>query len=90
MNRDLIENFRLLQEYYKQKKDRGRVIAYGKAIKSLQFLDFKITDVNQLEGIRGIGPKIKAKVREYLDTGQIGTVEEKKEELKTEEKKEST
>jgi|SRR3990167_1793725 len=80
MNHDLIEQFSVLQKYYKNKKDVGRLIAYSKAISALKTVRKKITDVSQLTGVRGIGPKVKAKVDEYLKTGKICLVEEIKEE----------
>lgn len=84
MNRDLIENFKVLQKYYQQQKDKGRVFAYGKAINALRSIDEEITDVKQLEKVRGIGPKIKQKVKEFLETKRITVVEEKKKEIENE------
>jgi DNA polymerase beta len=84
MNRDLIEQFTALQNYYRAENDKGRTIAYGKAIAALRMIDTKITNVNQVKGIRGIGPKVIAKVKEYLDTGKISAAETAKKELKKE------
>ena len=78
MNRDLIENFQVLQTYFRGEGDRGRTIAYGKIITIIRSLNFEVTKVSQLNNIRGIGPKAKAKVKEFLDTGRMRAVEEKK------------
>jgi DNA polymerase beta len=84
MNQDLIENFVFLQDYYRVRGDRGRSIAYGKAIGALSSINTPITDARQVKGVYGIGPKITAKVKEYLDTGQIRAVEEKRQEMRQE------
>lgn len=78
MNRDLIENFQVLQTYFRGEGDKGRTIAYGKVITALRSLDFEITKASQLSSVRGIGPKVRAKVKEYLDTGRIKAVEDVK------------
>lgn len=87
LNQGLINNFIALQNYYKSVNDRGRVIAYNKAIVALRSVSFKITDPSQVKGMRGIGPKILIKIKEYLDTGQIRAVEDKKEELQRDKSK---
>lgn len=84
MNRDLIDQFATLQNYYRSENDKGRTIAYGKAIAALRMIEAKITNINQIKGIRGIGPKVMAKVREYIDTGKISAAETAKKELKKE------
>jgi DNA polymerase/3'-5' exonuclease PolX len=87
MNKELIENFRVLQSYYRSQGDKGRTIAYGKAINALRGVDSTITNVYQLKGIRGIGPKVTAKVKEFLDTGKIQAAEDKKREIQKSVKK---
>uniref|UniRef100_A0A6C0ELQ2 DNA-directed DNA polymerase n=1 Tax=viral metagenome TaxID=1070528 RepID=A0A6C0ELQ2_9ZZZZ len=86
MNKELIDQFRILQSYFRAEGDKGRTIAYGKAISALRLIDKEITNVSQLKGIRGIGPKVTAKVKEYLDTGSIEAVEKAKKEIKKEKK----
>lgn len=81
MNRDLIEQFRILQAYYRSEGDRGRTIAYGKAIAALRMIDKEIDNISQIRGKRGIGPKVTAKVKEYLETGMIEAVETVKKEI---------
>lgn len=86
MNRELIEQFRILQQSFSEKGDKGRTIAYGKIVGALQALDKKITKISDVKGIRGIGPKALAKIKEYLDTGEIEAVQQAKKELKKEKK----
>jgi DNA polymerase/3'-5' exonuclease PolX len=86
MNKELIDQFIALQNYYREQQDKGRTIAYGKAISALRLIDTKITNIGQIKGIRGIGPKVIEKVKEYLDTGKISAAETAKKELKKEKK----
>jgi len=81
MNKDLIQQFSILQAYFKTKNDVGRSIAYGKAISGLRTVSTRVTDVSQLKNIPGIGPTIAKKVKEYLDTGKIDAVEDAKAEI---------
>jgi len=81
MNRDLVEQFVILQNYYRSQEDKGRSIAYGKIIAVLRMIDYKITSVNQLKGVKNIGKKALEKVKEYFDTGRIAAVEEAQKEL---------
>ena len=84
MNKDLIDQFVLLQTYYRRERDVGRISAYGKAISALRTIDRQITNVSQIKGMRGIGPGVLSKTREYLDTGKIEAVEKVKKELQKE------
>lgn len=86
MNKNLIDEFVALQNYYRTQDDKGRTIAYGKAISALRMIDVKITNVNQIKGIRGIGPKVIDKVKEYLERGKISVAETAKKELQKERK----
>jgi DNA polymerase/3'-5' exonuclease PolX len=86
MNKELIDQFIALQNYYREQQDKGRTIAYGKAISALRLIDTKITNIGQIKGIRGIGPKVIEKVKEYLDTGKISAAETAKKELQKEKK----
>lgn len=81
LNRDLIENFRTLQLYYIGENDKGRSIAYGKAVTALRTVDRRITNVDHVKNIRGVGEKITAKIKEYLDTGRIRAVGEKRKDM---------
>lgn len=87
-NQDLISQFEILQAYFKKEKDKGRTIAYGRGISALRSIDRKITKISDVKGVKGIGPKIIEKIQEYLNTGKISTVEEKKVILSKKTKKE--
>jgi len=83
MNQELISNFEALQNYYKFMNDKGRDIAYGKVVRSLRNVLNPITSVDQVRGLSGVGSKIQAKINEFLETGRIRCVDEKKAEMKT-------
>ena len=83
MNEELINNLEILEKYYtilwkknKVPKDNFRRLAYGKALKTIQNLDFKITDIKQIVKLKGIGKSILEKIQEFLLTGKINKVEE--------------
>lgn len=78
MNQGLIENLGILARYYKKVGDAWRQQAYQRAIIPIKALDFEITDVKQVKNVKGIGKSIQAKIKEYLDNGQIRKVEEVK------------
>lgn len=87
MNESIIENLGILVRYYKNNGDFWRERSYRNAIVSIKNLDFSITDINQVKGIKGVGKTIRDKIKEYLDTGQIMKVEEIKKEILTNKKK---
>jgi len=62
MNRDIIDNLSRHQKESQLKRDRFRAAAYGKAIQQIRSLNYKITDVSQVRGMPGIGPKISEKI----------------------------
>lgn len=72
-NQDLANAFDLLAslEYNDYKCD-----AYSKAASTIRNLDFVITDVQQIAGLKGFGKSIISKTKEYLDTGKIGRLEQ--------------
>lgn len=75
MNKNLIEQFLILKSYNELiKKDKNRAIGYTKIIKKLSTINKTITDIKDLDNIKGIGPKTKKKVKEYLTTGKIEEV----------------
>jgi len=81
MNNGIIENMRVLSKYYEDKGDKWRGIAYQRAWVIIKNLKFEIKDINQVKSLPGIGKSIRAKIKEYLDTGQIRKVNEIKAEL---------
>ena len=83
MNKELTKNLFILQDYYskmwyknKTSKDNFRRLAYEKAIKEINKLDFNIENIKQVKDIKGIGKSILDKIEEYLDTGFINKVED--------------
>ena len=50
--------------------------AYATAIQSLQSLQKPITSIKDVEGLKGVGEKIKSKIQEILETGKLASAEE--------------
>lgn len=80
MNQELIDNLQALAVLYKS--DRFRGAAYQKAVASIKAYPYPISDFSQVEGLPGIGAKIGAKIKQFLDTGTIKQVKEVKERQK--------
>ena len=59
--------------------EKFSALAYTKAIKELKKLD-KIEDIKDVEKISGVGKKIKDKIQEILETGELKAAEKAKEE----------
>lgn len=76
MNNELIENFNILQKYYKKEGDTFRTRAYSNAVSALKKIESEITDIKQLKNVRNIGKSSRDKIKEYLTTGKIEKVEE--------------
>ena len=55
-----------------------RARAYHKAIETIMACTFDITDPSQLAGKLNIGETIMSKLQEYVDTGKVSIIEEKK------------
>jgi DNA polymerase beta len=53
-------------------------MAYSKAIKTIEKLEFKINFIKQVKNLKGIGTSILEKIQEFLLTGKINKVEEVK------------
>ena len=58
-----------LSDNYKAQKDTWREYAYSKAAKVVRGLTFTISCASQVREVRGIGPKVAAKIQEIIDTG---------------------
>ncbi|KRX09967.1 DNA polymerase lambda, fingers domain [Pseudocohnilembus persalinus] len=58
-----------LREYYKQMKDKGREIAYKKAIAAIKTVDLKIDNEEQVNKIPYIGRKMKEKIKQIIKNG---------------------
>ena len=60
------------------KGDKFPAIAYAKAIKGLRALGKPIVVLADVEGVPGIGAKIKLKIQEIIETGSLAAAEEVK------------
>jgi DNA polymerase/3'-5' exonuclease PolX len=78
MNREIIDNLKILQKYNNLQNNTWKATAYSKAIRTLNNLDLEITDSKQVKGLIFIGSKIVAKIDEFLKTGKIEEVEKAK------------
>lgn len=75
----IIDNFQILERYYKQEGDRWREQAYNRAIIAIRDLNISdIKNINQVKKVPGLGKQSVEKINEYLETGQITKVEEVK------------
>ncbi len=64
---DILEE---LQQIYELCGDEWRALGYKKCIGTLKQLP-RITNVEQLKGIRGVGDSIREKIKEILETGKL-------------------
>ena len=55
--------------------EKGKVIAYGKAITNINAYGKQITDEKQADDIPFVGDKIKLKIKELLQTGKLRKTE---------------
>jgi DNA polymerase beta len=79
MNNSLIDNFIILQNYYKDvEHNKGKTIGYGKIINTLRRIRKKITSIEDVKYIKGIGEKAIEKIEQFLQTGKIIEAEEAK------------
>ena len=73
--KELIKNFKILEEYENLNKQPFKARAYNKVINSLELHIDKIDNIEDTENIKGIGEKIKEKIKQYFQTGKIDAVE---------------
>lgn len=74
----IVNKLKLIREYYQKiENDSIRSLAYGKAILAIKNYPEEIIYANQLNGVKGIGPKIIKKVGEYLETGEMEIFKER-------------
>ena len=57
-------------------KDSFRAMAYSKAINSIKSVDGEITSVDDITGLKNIGPKIIEKVQNIIDNGRLDKLNE--------------
>ncbi|CAD8077698.1 unnamed protein product [Paramecium primaurelia] len=70
-NNQIIEELEKLLKIYTNEKDKGRCIAYRKAIGYIKSLTFPIRSREDLKEMPTIGEKIKKKIIEIIQTGQL-------------------
>jgi DNA polymerase/3'-5' exonuclease PolX len=73
-NDHIIQPFERLESYYRILGDKGRYTTYSNVARTLKMLPFKVTRIEQLNNLPGIGRKTKEKIDELLRTGQIARV----------------
>jgi len=71
MNDEIISQLAALRNYYQTEKEPFRALAYAKAITAIKNISTPITSINQLTGIKGIGPKITQKIDQLITDGKI-------------------
>ena len=64
-----------MEEYENLNKQPFKARAYNKVINSLELHIDKIDNIEDTENIKGIGEKIKEKIKQYFQTGKIDAVE---------------
>ncbi|CAD8084561.1 unnamed protein product [Paramecium sonneborni] len=74
-NNQIIEELEKLLKIYTNEKDKGRCIAYRKAIGYIKSLTFPIRSSEDLKEMPTIGEKIKKKIIEIIQTGQLQKVQ---------------
>ena len=76
----IIEDLELLRKKEQQERNIFKVRAYEKVLKELRSFDKPIKTIEDINGIAGIGDRIKAKIQEIINTGQLKVAEEIKKE----------
>ena len=77
-NEEFIDLLATLEALMYMKGEPMRARAYSKAQESLMLITEDITDPSQLKGVRGIGPTIRKKFKEYMETGTLALLERSK------------
>lgn len=73
--KEIIKNLKLLEEYETLNKQPFKARAYSKVINSIEMSTDKLDTLDDFANIKGIGDKIKEKIKEYFETGKINAVE---------------
>lgn len=74
----IIEALSILQKRDKAAKEFFKARAYGRAIEELRILQKPIATLEDIDGVPGIGTKIRLKIAEILETGGLRAAEEAK------------
>lgn len=81
MNQGLINELRILEKEYQRTKDFIRESSYQNAINAIKRFNKPITNDNlkDVKNLKGIGKSIAAKIKQFIDTGEITKAQEFKE-----------
>jgi len=71
MNEEILSQLAELRNHYQTEREPFRALAYAKAITAIKNIPIPITSIDQLTGIKGIGPKITLKIDQLLREGKI-------------------
>ncbi|KAG2389144.1 hypothetical protein C9374_014544 [Naegleria lovaniensis] len=74
-NQELADLFDKLYKHYNSMNEPFRAMAYRKATTIIKGISFKITSIDQIAEISGIGDKVREKIKEYLQFGKISRLE---------------
>jgi DNA polymerase/3'-5' exonuclease PolX len=75
---DIIDALEVMQKKEYAEKAPFKARAYAKVVKQLKTYDAPIYNMEDLEGVSGIGDRIKEKIAEIIETGKLHQVEEYK------------
>ena len=73
--KEIIKNLKILEEYETLNKQPFKARAYNKVINSIEMSTDNLDNLDGFANIKGIGDKIKDKIKEYFETGKINAVE---------------
>ena len=76
LNAHLTNELEKKLELLKIEQDKGRIYGYGKAISTLKALPFKVTSVNDIKNVAGLGKKMERLIGEILTTGKLHQVQQ--------------
>ena len=76
MNSNFINLLEKIEYIYKCNSEAFKAKATSTAIESIRKLDVELTDVKQLDGLKGAGKSIKTRFKEFQGTGTIKFVED--------------
>jgi DNA polymerase lambda len=71
MNKFICDKLMEMQRIYESSHDIGRKIAYLKAVSSIKNLTKEIENSGDVDGVRGVGERIKKKIKEIISTGGL-------------------
>lgn len=72
----IVEELDVLQKKEHQERNVFKARAYGKVVANLKALDRPVRQLADLDGVEGIGDRIRAKIQEILATGQLRAAED--------------